>query len=154
MTTDTANTDTANTDTANTDTANTDTANTDTANTDTANTDTANTANTANTNKTIVYAYNEYDKLSILEYFIGRNPVFETLVSNYIDYSIEKQENLTIETRNELYTSIKNTPLFNIIIEISHSIIHQTPYIFSIETNEETTKIINYLNKPFIDFIY
>ena len=122
--------------------------------TDTANTDTANTANTANTNKTIVYAYNEYDKLSILEYFIGRNPVFETLVSNYIDYSIEKQENLTIETRNELYTSIKNTPLFNIIIEISHSIIHQTPYIFSIETNEETTKIINYLNKPFIDFIY
>lgn len=110
--------------------------------------------NTNNTNTIIVSIYREDDKLSVLEYILNQNPYLETLVSNYIDYSIQQQYNLANENCNELNKIINNTQLFNKIIQISQSIIHETPYKLTIVNNEHSAKLIAYLKKPFIDFIY
>ena len=100
-----------------------------------------------NQKTTTVLIYREHDKVSILETYLNNDTLLETLVSNFIDYSIQKQSNKSIEIFNKLKHKITNIYLFNKIIELSISIVDQTPYKLNIKVNDKTCKYIEYINK-------
>jgi len=79
-------------------------------------------------NITTLIITREHDKLSMLEIYINNDKLLETLVSNYIDYSINKQYNLAIEHYKQIKEKITEPNLFKKIIKLSISIIKQTPY--------------------------
>jgi hypothetical protein len=88
-----------------------------------------------NHKSSVVYIYREHDKICILEKYLNNDILLETLVSNFIDYCIQKQTNLANECFNKLKL-IVNNDTFEIIINLSLSIVEQTPYSFTIELND------------------
>lgn len=88
-----------------------------------------------NHKSTVVYIYREHDKICILEKYLNKDILLETLVSNFIDYCIQKQTNLANECFNKLKLLVNNET-FETIIQLSLSIVEQTPYRISFELND------------------
>lgn len=84
---------------------------------------------------TVVYIYREHDKICILEKYLNNDILLETLVSNFIDYSIQKQIYLATECLNKLKMLVNNDT-FETIIQLSLSIVEQTPYRITFELND------------------
>jgi len=101
-------------------------------------------------NITTVLIHREHDKLCILETYLNGDTKLESLVSNIIDYSMQKQRNLFLDVFNELKNIINNENLFNKIIEISMSIVNQTPYQFTMQINDSNVKYIQYLKQSLL----
>jgi adenine-specific DNA methylase len=101
-------------------------------------------------NITTVSVYREHYKLCILETYLNGDAKLESLVSNIIDYSMQKQRNLFLDVFNELKNIINNENLFNKIIEISMSIVNQIPYQFTMQINDSNVKYIQYLKKSLL----
>ena len=101
-------------------------------------------------NITTVLIHREHDKLCILETYLNGDTKLESLVSNIIDYSMQKQRNLFVDVFNELKNIINNDVLFNKIMEISMSIVNQTPYQFTIQVNDSNFKYIQYLKQSLL----
>jgi hypothetical protein len=80
-----------------------------------------------NNKKETITIYKEYEKISLLEYYLNNDKFLETTVSNLIDYYIDKKYNLAQEYFNILKTKISDSNLFYKIIQISLSIAHQKP---------------------------
>lgn len=93
-------------------------------------------------NITTVSINREHDKLCILETYLNGDTKLESLVSNIIDYSMQKQRNLFMDVFNELKNIINNYTLFNKIMEISISIVNQTPYQITMQVNDSNFKYI------------
>ncbi len=96
-------------------------------------------------NSTTILIHREHDKVCILETYLNNDKKLETLVSNFIDYSIQKQTNKSTEIFNELKNTITNVNIFNTIIELSISIIDEIPYNLTIKINDKTCKYIQYI---------
>jgi hypothetical protein len=87
--------------------------------------------------------YTEYDKISLIEYYLNYDRSLETIVSNLIEYILEKQYNLAQECFHILKNKINNDDIFNKIIKLSLSIVNQKP--IDIDINVESFKqSINY----------
>jgi len=84
---------------------------------------------------TTLYIHREHDKICILEKYLNNDILLESLVSNFIDHCIQKQTTLATECFNKLKL-IVNNDTFEIIINLSLSIVEQTPYSFTIELND------------------
>jgi hypothetical protein len=101
---------------------------------------------------TTVTIYREHDKICILEKYLNNDCLLETLVSKFIDHCIQKQTYLAREYFNKLkLTSNEN---FETIIHLALSIVEQTPYIATIEVNDNTTTIIEYLKDTKIQQLF
>jgi len=102
---------------------------------------------------TTVTIYREHDKICILEKYLNNDCLLETLVSNFIDHCIQKQTYLARDYFNKLKQKMNNEN-FETIIHLALSIADQTPYIATIEVNDNTTKIIEYLKDTKIQQLY
>ena len=85
-----------------------------------------------NNKKETITIYKEYEKISLLEYYLNNDKCLETTVSNLIDYYIDKKYNLAQEYFNILKTKISDSKLFYKIIQISLSIANQKPLTIDI----------------------
>ena len=94
---------------------------------------------------TTVIIYREHDKICLLEAYLNNDILLETLVSKFIDHRIQKQTNTATEYFNKLKLTVNND-LFEKIIQLSLSIVEQTPYKLIIEVNDNTTKFVDYIN--------
>jgi hypothetical protein len=93
----------------------------------------------------------EHDKLCILEKYLNNNPLLESIVSNLIDSLIKKECKIACNYYNKLRSEIKDITLFNNIIQLSLSIVNQTPIKITIESCSLCSKeLTNYLNNPLI----
>ena len=101
---------------------------------------------------TIVTIYREHDKICILEKYLNNDCLLETLVSKFIDHCIQKQTYLATECVNKLKLTANEN--FETIIHLALSIVEQTPYIATIEVNDNTTKIIEYLKDTKIQHLF
>ena len=98
-------------------------------------------------NVSTILIHSDHDKICILEKYLRNDSILESLVSNFIDTSLQKQTTFSIEIFNKLKNNIKNDNLFNNIIELSICIINQTPYQINIENNDKNSKYIHYLKR-------
>jgi len=85
------------------------------------------------TNKDLKTIYKEYDKISLLEYYLNNDKSLETIVSNLIDCYIDKKYNLAQEYFLILKTKISDSNIFYKIIKISLSIANQNPLIIELD---------------------
>jgi hypothetical protein len=70
-------------------------------------------------NITTISIYREHDKLCILETYLNGDTKLESLVSNLIDYSMQKQRSLFVDVFNELKNIINNDiPDIDILVEL------------------------------------
>jgi len=83
--------------------------------------------------------YKEYEKISLLEYYLNDDKSLESIVSNLIDYYIDKKYNVAHEYLTMLKTKISDSNLFYKIIKISLSIANQKPLVIDLD---EKPKII------------
>lgn len=103
-------------------------------------------------NKIIVTITRDHDKICILEKLLNKNPVLESIVSNYIDSIVEQDEQLKKQLFDKLTNKISDDQLLCKIIYLSISIANQTPFKLLLEDNEQTKLLIEYTNQPFILF--
>jgi hypothetical protein len=103
---------------------------------------------------TTVTIYREHDKICILEKYLNNNSLLETLVSKFIDHYMQNQTYLATEHFNKLKLTINNNTIFETIIQLALSIAEQTPYSVTIEVNDNTTKIIDYLKDTKIQSLF
>lgn len=82
-----------------------------------------------NSKKEIVTIYKEYEKISLLEYYIKdiNDNKLESVISNLIDYYIDRKYKLAQECFHILKTKISDSNIFNKIIKISLAIASQKP---------------------------
>jgi hypothetical protein len=93
----------------------------------------------------------EHDKLCILEKYLNNNAQLETLVSNLIDSLIQQECKIACNYYNKLRNEINDVNLFNNIIQLSLSIVKQTPIKTTIDSSCLCSKeLTNYLNNPLI----
>ena len=86
-----------------------------------------------NSKKETITIYKEYEKISLLEYYLNNDKYLETTVSNLIDYYIDKKYNLAQQYFNILKTKISDSKLFYKIIQISLSIANQKPITIDLD---------------------
>ena len=86
-----------------------------------------------NSKKETITIYKEYEKISLLEYYLNDDKCLESIVSNLIDYYIEKKYNLAQEYFNILKTKFSDSKLFYKIIQISLSIANQKPLTIDLD---------------------
>ena len=86
-----------------------------------------------NSKKDLITIYKEYEKISLLEYYLDNDKSLETTVSNLIDYYIDKKYNLAQEYFHILKTKISDPNIFYKIIKISLSIASQKPLIIDLD---------------------
>ena len=103
---------------------------------------------------TTVKIYREHDKICILEKYLNNNSLLESLVSKFIDHCIQNETYLAREYFNKLKQTINNNTIFETIIQLALSIAQQTPYSVTIEVNDNTTKIIDYLKDTKIQSLF
>lgn len=103
---------------------------------------------------TTVKIYREHDKICVLEKYLNNDSLLETLVSKFIDHCIQNQTYLETEHFNKLKQTINNNNIFEIIIELALSIVEQTPYSVTLEVNDNTTNIIDYLKDTKIQSLF
>jgi hypothetical protein len=89
-------------------------------------------------NSNNITIYTEYDKISIIEYYLNYDRSLETIVSNLIDYYLEKQYNLAQECFHLLKNKINNDDIFYKIIKLSLSIVNKKP--IEIDINVDSFK--------------
>ena len=80
-----------------------------------------------NSKKVTETIYKEYEKISLLEYYLNKDKSLETTVSDLIDCYIDKKYNLAQEYFQILKTKISDSNTFYKIIKISLSIARQKP---------------------------
>jgi hypothetical protein len=83
--------------------------------------------------KETITIYKEYEKISLLEYYLDNETSLESTVSNLIDYYIDKKYNLAQEYFKILKTKITDSNLFYKIIKISLSIANQKPLTIELD---------------------
>ena len=106
----------------------------------------------ANTTETIIIV-KEYDKLCILEKLLNNDTKLEKIVSNFIDYSIEKDNQNKLYCFNSIKDNIQDTKLFEIIIKLSTSIANDSTVELPISIFNNCDNIIKYVNQPYIPFL-
>ena len=86
-----------------------------------------------------------------IEKYLNNNLFLETIVSNLIDALIKKECKNACNYYNQLRSEIKDMTLFNNIIQVSISIVNQTPIKTTIGSTSLCSKeLSNYLNKPLL----
>jgi len=104
-----------------------------------------------NESNNVICVTREHDKLCILEKYLNNNPFLETIVSNLIDSLIQKECKIACNYYNQLRREIKDINLFNNIIQVSISIVNQTPIKTTVESMSLCSKdLTNYLNNPLL----
>lgn len=95
----------------------------------------------------------EHDKLCILEKLLNNDTKLEKLVSKFIDYIIQKDNQYKLQYFNLIEDNIHDVILLSNIIKISNSIAYDTPLELPISFVNNNENIIKYLNQPYIPFI-
>lgn len=104
-----------------------------------------------NDSNNVICITREHDKLCILEKYLNNNLFLETIVSNLIDALIKKECKIACNYYNQLRSEIKDMTLFNNIIQVSISIVNQTPIKTTIESMSLCSKdLTHYLNNPLL----
>jgi hypothetical protein len=80
-----------------------------------------------NVTKKTITIYQDYEKISLLEYYINNDKTLESLISIFIDYYINKNYSLAEETFQLIKNKINDINLFYKIIKITLSIANQSP---------------------------
>jgi len=78
------------------------------------------------TTKKTITIYQDYEKISLLEYYINNDKTLESLISIFIDYYIDKNYSLAEETFQLIKNKINDINLFYKIIKITLSIANQS----------------------------
>ena len=79
-----------------------------------------------NVTKKTITIYQDYEKISLLEYYINNDKTLESLISIFIDYYIDKNYSLAEETFQLIKNKINDINLFYKIIKITLSIANQS----------------------------
>ena len=106
----------------------------------------------ANKTETIIIV-KEYDKLCILEKLLNNDTKLEKIVSNFIDYSIEKDNQNKLYCFNLMKDIIQDTKSFEIIIKLTTSIAEDTSVELPISMFNNLDNIIKFVNQPYIPFL-
>ncbi len=106
----------------------------------------------ANKQDTIIIV-REHDKLCILEKLLNNDTKLEKIVSNFIDYSIEKDNQNELYCFNSMKDIIQDTKTLDIIIKLATSIAQDTTLELPIYMFNNCDDIIKYVNKPYIPFL-
>jgi hypothetical protein len=83
--------------------------------------------------KETITIYKDYEKISLLEYYLNNDTSLESLVSNFIDYYIDKKYNSAQHCFQILKTKIPDSNLFYKIIKISLYIANQKPLTIDVD---------------------
>ncbi len=99
----------------------------------------------------IICITREHDKLCILEKYLNNNLLLESIVSNLIDSLIQQDCKLACNYYNKLRNEINDIDIFSNIIQLSLSIVKQTPIKATIDSTSLCSKeLTNYLNNPLL----
>jgi hypothetical protein len=95
----------------------------------------------------------EHDKLCILQKWLNNNLTLESHVSNYIDSCSQNNQYKIMKYLRQIKEHVSDiTHLYN-IIKLSRSIAFQTPYQITLDETKDISKLIKYLEQPYIQFI-
>ena len=106
-----------------------------------------------NNDDKMVTIIREDDKLTILEKWLNNDYELETIVSKYIDCCIQNDQSNKMKCFHQIKTKVLDLTLLAKIIKISSSIAFQSPYQMSVDDTQVYNKLVDYVNKPYVDFI-